>query len=445
MKKTTAKIIKRASLLLLLVLTVCTLASCFTGGSEIIYSKDALTENIINETDLQKSSVSDYIDSWNFPLFASSRLTEVENLFEDNFYKELPSAYEAASLTAARFIDNYYDKLDLNDKDAVTDALITCYVDVVGDKYSVFRTPVEYDDYSTNMSGMVGGIGVSARKSEDGLIEIVEVTRGGSAEAAGILAGDLIYKVDGKTVGELGGYDSAVNSITGEIGTYVQLDLLRATEEISLTVERKSIPKQSVRYAMDDTGIGYIRIESFKSNTDEQFCEAIEYMKANGARGIIYDLRNNYGGYLSSVKNMLSYIAPKGMTLVSFSNDYDDPYICSDSHTYFVPTVVLCNYNTASAAELFTAGIRDIANMGYFEAKLVGVTTRGKGIMQNTYSLSGGASLTLTVAYYNPPSGKNYHESGITPDVEIEASTEGDAQLVAAYDQICKMAPNSAN
>ena len=131
MKNNTAKNIKRISLLFLLVLTACILVSCFTGGSETVYSKDALTENIINETDLQGNSVADYIDRWNFPLFSSSRLSEVENVFEDHYYKEIPSAYDAASLTAARFIDKYYDKTNLNDKDAVTDALITCYVSVV--------------------------------------------------------------------------------------------------------------------------------------------------------------------------------------------------------------------------------------------------------------------------------------------------------------------------
>ena len=444
MKNNTAKNIKRISLLFLLVLTACILVSCFTGGSETVYSKDALTENIINETDLQGNSVADYIDRWNFPLFSSSRLSEVENVFEDHYYKELPSAYDAASLTAARFIDKYYDKTNLNDKDAVTDALITCYVSVVGDKYSIFRTPVEYDDYSNNMSGSFIGIGVTVIESDSKLIEVIETLPDSSARAAGILPGDLICKIDGKTVAELGGYTTAVDAILGEEGSFVLIGIMRGEEELSFNVERKRIASKSVTYTLGEDGIGYIRIDSFKSNTDDQFREAIDYMEENGALGVIYDLRNNGGGYLSTVENMLSYIAPKGTTLVSFSHGYDDPYVAKNSHTYFAPTVVLCNYNTASAAELFTAGMRDLADMGYFEASIVGTTTRGKGIMQNTYHLSGGSTLTLTVAYYNPPSGKNYHEVGIEPNVKVEATEGTDSQLLAAYEQIKAMTVKKA-
>ena len=445
MTKLIAKNVKRALLLFLLVLTASILVSCFTGGSEIIYSKNDLTDNIIGETDLKKDSVSEYLDAWSFPLFSASRLSEVEDIFEDHFYKELPSSYEAASLTAARFIDSYYDKTDLSDKEAVTDALITCYVDVVGDKYSVYRTPEEYDDYSFNMSGNTGGIGVTVTQSEDGLIEVLETTEGGSAAEAGILAGDRICKIDGKTVAELGGYSKATDCITGELDTYVEIGVLRGEEELSFSVIRKVIPQKSVLYAFDEeAGIGYIQIKTFKSNTFEQFREAIDYMEENGARGVIYDLRSNLGGYLSAVEKMLSYIAPKGTTLLTFSNDYSAPYVAKDSHTYLVPSVVLCNGNTASAAEVFTAGIRDVSDMGYFEASIVGTTTRGKGIMQNTYHLSGGASLTLTVAYYNPPSGKNYHEVGIIPDLTVEAVSGTDAQFEAAYDELCRLLQDKA-
>ena len=129
------------------------------------------------------------------------------------------------------------------------------------------------------------------------------------------------------------------------------------------------------------------------------------------------------------------------MTLFTYSNGYAYPFVADKEHTYFVPSVVLCNGNTASAAELFTAGIRDIAALGYFEASIVGTTTRGKGIMQNTYHLIGGSTLTLTVAYCTPPSGKNYHEEGIEPIITVEGT---DAQIIAAYDEICRMVGKKA-
>ena len=165
-------------------------------------------------------------------------------------------------------------------------------------------------------------------------------------------------------------------------------------------------------------------------------------MEANGARGIVYDLRNNTGGYLSSVLNALDYIAPKGTTLLSFSNDYKKDEVSKSAHTYLIPTVVLCNGMTASAAEIFVAGIRDIADMGHLDATIVGTKTFGKGIVQSTYTLFDGSTITMTVAYYMPPSGKNYHGEGITPDVTVEASETGDAQLDRAMAEIQALLTN---
>ena len=108
------------------------------------------------------------------------------------------------------------------------------------------------------------------------------------------------------------------------------------------------------------------------------------------------------------------------------------PTVSKNEHEVRLPTVVICNGNTASAGELFTSAIRDFSEMGLFDAKIVGETTFGKGIMQNTYMFSDGSSITLTVAYYNPPLGKNYHGVGIEPDVPISMSNEGDAQMDAA-------------
>ena len=163
-------------------------------------------------------------------------------------------------------------------------------------------------------------------------------------------------------------------------------------------------------------------------------------MKANGAVAIIYDLRSNSGGLLLPAVNMLSYIAPKNTTIVSFTNGYSAPMKDNDSHSLSIPSVVLCNSRTASAAELFVAAMRDFdGKLGLFDVTMVGVTTYGKGIMQATYMLDDGSSVTLTVAYYNPPSGENYHEVGITPDVIVDSSS---AQLDEAYEQAKQLIKN---
>ena len=133
---------------------------------------------------------------------------------------------------------------------------------------------------------------------------------------------------------------------------------------------------------------------------------------------------------------MLYRIAPKGTTIVSFSNDYASEYKDKTDAKLSLPTVVLCNESTASAGELFTASMRDFEKLGFFEVTIVGVNTYGKGVMQNTYTFTDGSSITLTVAYYNPPLGENYDGIGIMPDVTVEESVEGDPQLDTAYIEI---------
>ena len=417
--------------LIAFVLLVFALASCGTSaGSNTVYSKETLEENVTRGASSNHDFVWQYLDEWDFPRFTSSKLKSVEVTFREHFFKDIPSADELSVSVALEFLEGYYDVVDLTSETAVTDAIIDSYVSSLGDPYSVYRTKDEYKDYSSEMSGKYTGIGVTVTKSEGGMILVKSVLEGGSAFEGGIKEGDLIVSVDGVSVAERG-YEDSVDAVAGKEGTYVTLVVDRDGEILNFTLERRKLTENSVTYSLDN-GIGYIKISSFKSNTDEQFIEAVDYMERNGAHAVIYDLRNNTGGYLSSVVNALDYIAPKGTTLASFSNDYDDPDVSRSSHSYLIPSVVLCNEMTASAGELFTAGIRDLADMGHLDATLVGTKTYGKGIMQATYTLTDGSSITMTVAYYMPPSGKNYHGEGIKPDVVVERSKEGDAQLDAA-------------
>ena len=427
----------RIFLLLVSILLVFVLSSCTEAGSKTVYDKETLRENVDSASSNGSAYVWVYLDKWDFPRFNSSRIREVENVFSQRYYKNIVNTFESAKTTASTFLDNYYDNIDLGDVTAVTDALINSYVSAVGDKYCDFRTPVQNEDYVSKMSGNYVGIGATITKSEDGEISVVNLEEDSSAKDAGVLVGDVIISVDGKSVKEVG-YSTAKDMLRGDEGSYVTLGILREKTELEVKVERRKIAERSVIYSITDK-IGYIKISSFKSNTDDQFKEAIDYMEQNGAVGVIYDLRSNGGGYLSSVENMLSYIAPKGMTLVSFSNDYDSDFISNDPHACKIPSVVLCNGNTASAAELFTAGVRDIGASEGFDVKIVGTKTFGKGIVQSTYKLKDDYTLTLTVAYYNPPSGENYHGVGITPDVTVERDATVDTQLARALEEIQKL------
>jgi carboxyl-terminal processing protease len=189
---------------------------------------------------------------------------------------------------------------------------------------------------------------------------------------------------------------------------------------------------KTVRYSIGEDKIAYVRISSFKDNTGKQFIEAIDAIEKAGAVGVIFDLRNNGGGYLSAVSEMLSYIAPKGTELVSFSNNYSRPIYATHSHTFTLPSVVICNGYTASAAELFTSAMRDFSDMGFFDVLVVGETTYGKGVMQSSYPFTDGSVITVTVAYYYPPCRIGYDGEGISPKAENtvtdDESTEIDEQ-----------------
>ena len=381
---------KALALLLFISLIISSLASltaCTSGigGTSNPAPPDELLATISEPPSKSFDTVAGYLDFWGFPEFSRSKLETLENLYRKQFVSELPSAYEKAYATGKYFIENYYNG-EKKSIEETTDMLIHSFVETTGDNYSIYRTAEEYTDYNTGMSGSFVGIGVMVRYSADTSEMIVETVHDGGAKDAGILPGDRIIKVNGESIEALG-YKTAVSNIKGDVGTTVSVTVRRGEEEISFAIIRRQINETSVSYEIANS-IAYIKITSFKTNTTDQFKEAVDAALNSGAKGIIYDLRSNSGGYLSTVLDMLDYIAPKGTMLASFTNDYMDPKYSKTNHAVTLPSVVICNGSTASAAELFTAAIRDFSNMGFFEARIVGEKTFGKGIMQNTYLFS---------------------------------------------------------
>ena len=440
--------------LLVLVITANITLFSFTSCNWFIYVADSRAEIAEN---LEKSSskrfndhVADYLRDWGLPLYDSIKLRYVENYYQRyyNYEGGMPDTYTHAKKTAELFLQNYFDSIDRDDKTAVTHALLDCYVDALGDPYSVYRAPEAADDYTTDMSGKFGGIGAILEYDYDNqTIKIKSVYIDSPAEKAGIKVGDYIHAVDGRTIAELG-INNAVNYIRGEIGSYVNLTLIRDGVFVDVTAQRAQIEEINVDYELDaETMIAYVRIVAFKGNTFEQFAKAIDAIEAQGAVGIIFDLRGNPGGYVQSVCDVVSYLVPNDKTIVTYQ--YKDSGVVrlvsendetSNGQTIDkvvnLPMAVICDKNTASAGEIFTSAIRDYKNDGLIKATIVGTTTYGKGIMQNTYSYADGSSFTMTVAYYNPPCGVNYHGVGIIPDVSVELTDAGDAQLDAAFEAV---------
>ena len=378
-----------------------------------------------------------HLSDYDVPDFDKAKFRSLERLFRDYFVEELPPPETMAERVAALYFENFDGKIDTADAVSVTDALLNCYVWATGDRFSVYRTAEENEEYNTSMSGNFFGIGVSVTYNREAdTITVTDVYEGGSAYEAGIKTGDLIIGVDGARLSDIG-YNETINRIRGEENTAVNITVLRQGKELTFTAVRRAVVVESVRYSIDEDKIGYIKISSFKDNTAEQFAKAVKFMEESGAVGVIYDLRDNPGGYLHAVVEMLSYICPSGTTIVSFSNGYAKPIKDNNSLEFTLPSVVICNGDTASAGELFTSALRDFDEIyGYFEVTLVGKTTYGKGIMQKPFYLGDGSTVTMTVAYYNPPSGENYNGEGIEPNVIVDMLPEGDSQLAAAYAEI---------
>ena len=379
-------------------------------------------------------------ESYGVPAFNQSKVETLERFYRDHYITNIPPASVMAEKTAAYYFENYHEKIDTGDAEAVTNAIIRSYVKSVGDKFSVYREPAQYDDYHTDLSGTYYDIGVEITYDhQEKTATVSGVLSGGGAEAAGIRPGDIILAVNGELLSDFG-YTEVEEKLRGDLDTTVALTVIRNGAEITFYPIRREIEEALVYYAINENKIGYIYIDSFKTKTFGQFKEAVDFMEENGAVGIIYDLRSNPGGYLSSVNKCLSYIAPNGTTIASYTNNYSAPTIDNDPHSMTLPSVVICDGRTASAGELFVAAMRDFDDtLGLFEVTTVGVTTYGKGVMQSTYSLGDGSTITMTIAYYNPPCGVNYHGIGVIPDVEVFLEEEGDLQLDTAYAEIYKM------
>ena len=421
--------------ILLSSLTSCKLLSIFS----YVADSDEEIENNVSDTieHIDGYYVCDYLRDWGMPIFNKVKFKYFEECLTQlyNYENGMPNTLDHAKKTAELFLANYSSTVNKDDTTAVTDALLDCYVSALDDPYAFYRPPVETEDYMNDMSGKFGGIGVMIEYDyQNETIMVNTVYPESPAEKAGIKVGDFIYAIDGKTVTELG-LNNAVYHVRGEIGTPVELELIRNGEHITLTAIRDEVEELNVTYETDEeNNIGYVQIVAFKENTFSQFKDAIDSLKEANVDGIIFDLRGNPGGYVKSVVDVISYIVPDGVTVISYQ--YND----GDDHSIDIPCVVICNEYTASAGEIFTSAVRDYRNDGQLTATIIGTTTYGKGIMQSTYYYPlDQSTVTFTVAYYNPPCGENYHEIGIVPDVVVELEGATDTQLEAAVNELIKL------
>lgn len=345
--------------------------------------------------------------------------------------------YDKVKAIDEKIRDNYLFEID---EEELLDSLGDGMIEGLDDQYARYLDKEEYEEKLKEDKGQLVGIGVQITYDEtSGYLTIVNVYDGSPAQGVGLEKGDMIVKVDDQDLSTLS-MDEATSLIQGEAGTKVKLVVRRAGVDTDYELQRKDIVIPSVSSRMIGNN-GYIKISDFNDATVDQFKEAVDKLSDEGAEGLIFDLRNNGGGTLNSVLDMLDYLLPEGTIATSTDSTGKTTVLKkSDSHEINLPMVVLTNGNTASASELFTQALKD-----YNKAVSVGTTTYGKGVMQTTFPLSDGSAVIITTAYFNPPSGENFNGKGIKPDYEVSLTAEqekdfenlnesNDPQLMKAID-----------
>ena len=308
--------------------------------------------------------------------------------------------------------DNFYGEID---PQKINDGIMLGYVLGLEDRYASYFSSEEAAKGNEELSGSGQGIGIIVTMHPDTEnIYVSNVYNECPAAKAGILVGDQITAVDGVKVTERG-YQQSVNDIIREIGDTVVLTVLRGDETLELTVEYSQFVAQTVFGQMLDSGIAYVEITSFNGGTYEQFKNTVDSLIADGAKGLIFDIRNNGGGTVDSVTKMVDYLCPEGVIMTAkYANGKTQNIANSDAEEIDLPMAVLTNGNSASASELFTASIKDFG-----KGVSVGEKTFGKGVMQTTYGFDDGSSVAFTVAEFLPHSGKSFNEKGIEPDIPV--------------------------
>lgn len=328
--------------------------------------------------------------------------------------------------TLQRMIEKY--SLNEADETELIDGMYKGLVSSLGDVYSGYFTKDEFAEMMEATSGEYKGIGVIIQQDYNtGVISIVKVFKGGPAEQAGVKAGDVVYKVNGK---EVTGEDSneVVAWIKNSENDEVTLEVARSGESdyISMNMKLSNVEVPTVESKMLADQIGYIAVSEFDEVTAAQFKKAVDTLKEQGMKGLVIDLRDNPGGLYTTVVEMLDYILPEGLIVYTEDkNGEGDKQYSDEEHKLDIPYAVIINGNSASASEIFAGAVKDFGI-----GKVVGTKSYGKGIVQQFFPLSDGSALKLTVSKYFTPSGVNIHGTGIQPDIEVALSEEAKAQTV---------------
>lgn len=335
--------------------------------------------------------------------------------------KKYKKAFEEISSNAnmyekLSYVDNAFRSVFIGelDDEALTDAVISAYIGATGDKHSYYLNKRQYASFVADNIGENEGIGVTVAEVENGLL-VLDVVADSPAFEAGIKNGDTIIKVEGTQFSDVG-YEVFLDLMLGKADTIVNFTVLREETQIDFSIKRAVIKEISVygRILEADATVGVVRILEFDGNTANQFKTACDELIKNGVTAFIFDVRNNPGGDLEAVCEVLDYLLPKGPIIRMYDKEKNESIRYSEDSYLDMPMCVLVNEHTASAAELFSCSLRD-----YGLSELVGTKTYGKGTVQGIIELPDGSGFGISNRYYLPPYSESYHEIGISPDYVI--------------------------
>jgi len=325
----------------------------------------------------------------------------------------------ALSLVKLRFVADY-------DSGRALDSALDGYVRGLGDRWSYYLDAEGYADQTQRRTNTYVGVGVTVTYQDERGLLLASVQPSGPAGQAGLTAGEIVTAVDGVSIAGQARYD-ATGLILGERGTRVVLTVLNPSgDSRDVTLTRTPVETQPVSYELLEDGTGYIRLENFYSRSAEKLSAAADELASQGAAGLVFDMRNNGGGYVDELTDMLDHLLPEGVIFRTRGREGFERAVKSDAACVALPMAVLVNANTYSAAEFFAAQLQEAAG-----AKIVGEETSGKGYSQQTFPLPNGGALNISTAEYRTGNGVSLIGAGVTLDAQVALSEEENALLAA--------------
>ena len=420
--------------------------------------REKLDEAVAKTADANYKYFADYLKKWGIPIYDNTKLHEVQDIFNSWSVPTMTTA-DLAYATAIEFIDRHYDALSVSQKSETTEALIKAWLSVC-DKNGVYRTEKETQVYLDELNGRTVGLGLSWEQSSHKIIKVTE----GSDAYGKLFAGDVIASVNGleytfRTETTKDNYADIVRAFTDSSKSSFEISVIRDGERIDgIIINRSLIDTQTVLWKIhkgilhsngQPLDVAQITISSFNAKTFDQFKAAIDELYGK-VDAFVFDLRSNLGGPLEIAMQCIDYLVAdelggnktKLTTIKYFKDGSLETRTAGDGHSVGkTPCVVICDGRTTAAAELFTAALKDYGAMGLMRASVVGNATYGKGTMQQTKLLYDSSAITITVADYFPPLGKEsgYNEIGVQPNVALPTNASSQNFFDAAMHEVARL------